>query len=106
MMITHLLLGSASILSQPLKQAMNPFCDFSNHSFTWVWIDPETDKPYVSWSLHFPQPEEEANFNRIFYASMYESVNRESLSKASNDTQVSLGGFSYIYIELFESSLS
>lgn len=82
--------GSGLIL-QKLEQRMNPFCDFSSHSFTWVWFDPETDLPFVSWSLHFggqgKRSEEEEQFNRVFYGSMYESVNRESLAKAKSEQQ-------------------
>lgn len=79
---------STPILLQQLEQKMNPFCDYSNHSFTWVWFDPESNKPFVSWSLHFdPDSTEESSFNRVFYGSMYESVNRESLAKTKSDQQ-------------------
>ena len=89
--VYHLIVSkkdSTPILLQQLEQKMNPFCDFSNHSFTWVWFDPESNKPFVSWSLHFdPESNEESSFNRVFYGSMYESVNRESLAKTKSDQQ-------------------
>ena len=80
----------SGLLLQKLEQRMNPFCDFSSHSFTWVWFDPDTDLPFVSWSLHFSSAEksdDESTFNKIFYGSMYESVNRESLSRAKSEQQ-------------------
>ena len=89
----HLILtqqDGSGLLLQKLEQRMNPFCDFSTHSFTWVWFDPDTDLPFVSWSLHFgngEKSEDENKFNKILYGSMYESVNRESLSRAKSDQQ-------------------
>lgn len=83
-------LDGSGILLQPLQQRMNPFCDYSSHSFTWVWINPETDAPFVSWSLHFGaygDGEQEKKFNSVFYGSMYEAVNRESLMRAKSEQQ-------------------
>ena len=45
---------SKAVIMQIIEQKMNPFYDYNNHSFTWVWFDPATDAPYCSWRITFP----------------------------------------------------
>ncbi|KAH6566409.1 hypothetical protein BASA60_009488 [Batrachochytrium salamandrivorans] len=71
---------------QMVEGSMNPIFNNEHLSFVWVWIDPETSAPVMSWSLKFETEDIEdfTGFMHVFSKCMNEASHQRDFSKLSN----------------------
>ncbi|KAI8897366.1 VID27 cytoplasmic protein-domain-containing protein [Globomyces pollinis-pini] len=79
----------APVLSQVIEQRMNPFFDVHSLSFIWVWCDPVTSMPSISWSLKFDENDSVLfeKFNHFFCQCTYETLHKDEYAKMKESDQ-------------------